>query len=117
MNKFHNFINKVEDEEAELYIEDATKYYRTWLKLPFILFWFIFSLYFIWGIVDPSIFRFVLDGDSVYYGILMQPTGFTCWLIWTIIGFIVAGVTYYFVKLNIAKEVLKVEYLKKISEK
>ena len=108
-------VSNKEQTSDEL-IAKARNLYKSWLKLPAILFWVVFSLFIIWGIVDAVAFMYEGRWET-YYGIMRLPNGVVSWLIWVLIGSIFAALTFFITQLNMAKEILKVEYLKKISER
>ena len=69
------------------YLEDFTmekdyqKHYETYRKLPKILGIVIAILYFIWSIVDVSVFQSSRRWTT-YYGIMYIPNAFLAMLIW-----------------------------------
>ena len=96
-------------------IENATYWYNIWLKLPKIIFISTLIFFFIWGIVDPATIQY--GRYDTKYGIMGIDSAFGCWFVWQLIGLVVGGITYFFAKIATAPTILKVEYLKKISEK
>lgn len=101
--------------ENEDIIENANKWYKFWLKLPFILFIVDLIFYFIWGIVDSVVLKYV-EGYITYYGSMGFTDGFVSWFVWQIIGFASGVLVYFFTKILISPIILKVGYLKKISD-
>lgn len=102
--------------KPENVIENATYWYNIWLKLPKIIFIGTLIFFFIWGIVDPATIQYG-RGRHTKYGVMGIGSGFGCWIIWQLIGLVCGGIAYFFAKISTAPTILKVEYLKKISEK
>ena len=124
MDVQENNVQKVKVEKtSEQIITETSKWYKLWLNLPKIAFISIVSLFFIWGIIDPLVFKYSTGGGSwysektYYYGIMMINDGVACWFIWQCIGWALGGITYVIAKLKISPIILQTEYLKKISEK
>lgn len=86
-------------------------YFSVFKKLPIIVAGILFGLFFIWGIVDPLVFRFYRDA----YGVMMLPNGFLCWLIWFVIGAIVAACTYFLMRIACSHKLLQIYYLQKLA--
>ena len=107
-------------------LETREKWFNFYKKLPTILFISIVVLFFIWGIVDPSVFGYHYRGYSYYgysnysideYGIMRLSSGFLCWLIWQVIGIVIGSLTFIFTKLSLSYKILHIEYLKNIGDK
>lgn len=102
------------DEQNKI-LEDANKWYGFWTKLPKIVFWVTVILFFIWGIVDPSVFVYGRYYDR-YYGVMQLETWFGAFMIWQLIGWASAALFYVSIKLALAPMILQVECLKEIKE-
>lgn len=102
--------------KQESFLENAEKWYKRWLKLPKIYFISIVVIFFIWGIIDPSVLEYGSRYNK-YYGVMGLSSGFLCWFVWQIIGWALGGITYALTKLVTSPIILKTEYLRKISEK
>lgn len=103
-------------------IEVREKWFNFYKKLPMILFISIVVIFFIWGIIDPSVFGYHYSSKYSWdtidkYGVMMLPSGFLCWFIWQVIGMIIASLTFVFTKLSLSYRILHIEYLKTIRDK
>lgn len=99
-------------------IEKREKWFNFYKKLPTILFISILVIFFIWGIIDPSVFGYhSWKSEDCEYGVMMLPSGFLCWFIWQIVGIIVASLTFVFTKISLSYKILHIEYLKTIASK
>ena len=85
-------------------------YFSAYKKLPIIVAVSVLVLSFVWGIVDPCIF----NGYS-YYGIMELPNGFLCWMIWMLIGAVVAVGEYFFLRIVFSHKLLQIHYLQRIA--
>ena len=103
------------DEQNKI-LEDANKWYGFWTKLPKIVFWVTVILFFIWGIVDPSVFVWGSRYYGRYYGVMQIDTWFGAFIIWQLIGWASALLDYVVLKLVLAPMILQVECLKEIKE-
>lgn len=103
------------DEQNKI-LEDANKWYGFWQKLPKIVFWATVILFFIWGIVDPSVFVWGSRSYGRHYGVMYLETWFGAFMIWQLIGWASAILDYVVLKLVLAPMILQVECLKEIKE-
>ena len=99
----------------ETVLENANKWYAFWVKLPKIIFWVTVILFFIWGIVDPSVFYYEGWSDA-WYGVMQCKTGFGAFMIWQLIGWASATLFYVSIKLALAPMIVQIETLKEINE-
>ena len=92
-------------------------YFSVFKKLPIIVAAILFGLFIIWGIIDPCLFHYVRGYLSSYryYGVMMLPNGFLCWLIWFVIGAIVSVCTYFSMKIAFSHKILQIYYLQKLA--
>ena len=103
-------------EEQKTTIVENRKYFNFYKKLPKIMLISSLILFFIWGIVDAAVFKIphysYFSYEKTYtYGIMQVSSGFLAWLIWQIIGLVVAFSTYFLTKFSQSVTILKVEYL------
>ena len=88
-------------------------YFSVYKYLPAIVAVILFALYFIWGIVDPCVFND--NGYYSYYGVMMLPSGFLCWLVWVVIGTVVSVCAYFLMKIAFSHKLLQIYYLQKLA--
>ncbi len=93
-------------------MQEQTKIFNWYLKLPMIIAVIIMALFFIWGIIDPIVFQHYFYGYR--YGVMSLRSGFLCWLIWVAIGAVVSLVIYYILKIGYSYKILHICYLNKI---
>lgn len=115
--------NKIEEQtivkKKESVLENANKWYAFYPKLPKIVLIATLVIFFIWGIIDPCVFGYeggIYLSKVSYYGIMGLESGFVAWLIWQLIGGVVAFMNYVMLKLMLAPMVLQTECLKEIKE-
>ena len=87
-------------------------YFSVYKYLPVIVALVLFILTFIWGIVDPCIFH---SSYHSYYGVMMLPNGFLCWLVWIIIGVVVSVCAYFLLSITVSHKLLQIYYLQKLA--
>ena len=73
-------------------------------------------LFFIWGIVDPSVFVYGKYSYNRYYGVMHFETWFSAFMIWQLIGWALATLFYVSIKLRLAPMIVQIETLKEINE-
>ena len=101
--------------------EENTKYFNVYKLLPIIFAFGTLGLFFVWGILDSSIFKipkFDIEtsfwGTSIVdytYGLMQFETAFECLIVWIIIGSIPSLIVYFVVKIKISPVILQTEYL------
>lgn len=99
-------------------IANQKKYFKWYQKLPLIFAVAILVSFFIWGIIDPCVFHFYhrgYVGGHYTYGVFNFNNGFLCWLVWMIIGVVLAGIEYIVCKIMLSQKILSVLYLEKMS--
>ncbi len=115
-------MKKIESIGESRLLEEQKFFFRFYLILPLIIAIIVLVGFFGWGIGDPCVFREYHSGsyfsESYHtYGIMGCRTGFGCWLIWTLIGVIVGGIVYIFLKFLLSYKILQICYLDKICSK
>jgi len=88
-------------------------YFKWYTRLPLIFAIATLVIFFIWGIVDPCVFQW--GWKETYYGVMMLPNGFLCWLVWMAIGAVLGAIEYFVGKIMFSQPILTVLYLDKIS--
>ena len=113
-----NFNEKVSNLKT---IEHQNGYFNLYCAMPYICAAIILFLFFVWGIVDPSVIqsyhyggRFSDGYDT--YGVMNLPNGFLCWLVWIIIGSVCAVATCFLTKISCSRKILTILYLRQIAE-
>ncbi len=91
------------------------KYFQFYKKLPAIFTGIIIVWYFIWGIIDPSVFQESYSYTTLY-GVMRLESGFLCWFIWQLIGSVCAAITYFISKILISYKILHIAYQKEMRD-
>ncbi len=104
-------------QSKETKLQEQLGYFSAYKKLPFIAAVILLALFSIWGIVDPCVFYYHGYYGSHHYGIMQLPNGFLCWLIWVVIGAVVAVCTYFVMKIAFSYKLLQIHYLQEIAKK
>jgi len=89
------------------------KRFETYKKLPEILMFVTFGLFFIWAIIDVTTFSY--SWYSTYYGVFRLSSWVPEILIWFAIGAVQGIIVRFFTGVAISAKVLQTEYLVKIS--
>ncbi len=102
-------------ELKELFTTDEKKqnaYFTFYVKLPGILAFVLFALFFLWGIIDPSVFQY--GRYETHYGVMGVESAFLCWFIWVLIGAVTAVLTYFGTRIAFSYKILHITYLREI---
>ncbi len=100
--------------------KQQVKFFKFYAKMPMILAIVTMALFFIWGIIDPIVFKdYVSSGFSfirgkTYYGMMRLKSGFLCWLIWVLIGAVCSVITYLLGRVLYSYKLLHIIYLQKL---
>lgn len=93
-------------------------YFKGYAMLPGIIAIATLIIFFIWGIVDPIVFKhsyyYNYYSSDYTYGVMGLSNGFLCWLVWMVIGAVTALIEYIFGKMHLSQKILTVLYLQKL---
>lgn len=109
--------------DREDIIENNENWFKFFVYLPLILAGITMFSFFVWGIVDPAVFKVKIyfgdywDSTSVTtYGIMRFDTFFGAMIVWWLIGAISSVITYVVAKLSLSYKVLHIYQLQELRE-
>lgn len=94
-------------------LEKQEEYFSFYKHAPWIIAAILFGLFFIWGIVDPCVFK-EYHYYRYYYGVLKLANGFLCWLIWVGIGIVASIITKVTLCISFSHKLLQIYYLQQL---
>lgn len=97
------------------------KFFKVMLAMPKIASIAIFALFFIWAIVDTVVFHYSYGGGlfskkTEYWGVMRMENGFVNWLIWFLIGAVLAAVVYFALRAAYCYKALVIANLEQIRQ-
>ena len=92
-------------------VETNKKSFNFYVYLPTVIAIITAILFFLWGIIDPSINQ---SRNGYWYGLLGTETFLGSVVLWWIIGAVVTVLNYFIYKIILAPSVLKIYYLAEI---
>ena len=112
--KFAAFFTKEIDYAKE------RKFFKVVLAMPKIASIAVFALFFIWAIVDTAAFHYSYGGGlfskkTEYWGVMRLENGFVNWLIWFLIGAVLAAVVYFALRAAYCYKALVIANLEQLS--
>ncbi len=93
------------------------KLFKFYLILPWVVALVTFLAFFIWGIIDASneiIIPISYSDYDIYYGVMMLKSSFLCWMIWTVIGAVLAGIYCIVLRISYSYRILQIAYLQQL---
>ena len=90
------------------------KFFKVMLALPKVASIAVFALFFIWAIVDTSVFVYG-SGRYKRWGVMRMENGFVNWLIWFLIGAVLAAAVYFALRAAYCYKALVIANLEQLS--